>query len=589
MARFEHPLPFGAAILPDGQVRFRLWAPGQEEVQLELEGSPPAPMKRRAEGWFDATVAARPGDAYRYRLGTGPLIADPGARAQRGDVHGPSLVVDPGSHAWRTPDWQGRPWREAVVYELHAGLCGGFAGVKSRLRDLAALGITAIELMPVAAFPGRRNWGYDGVLPFAPAACYGAPDDLKELIDSAHELGLMMMLDVVYNHFGPDGNAVHAAAPAFFRDDLPTPWGPAIDFRQPAVRGFFTQNALYWLNEFRFDGLRLDAVHAIADPGWLDEMAAIVRDETAGRHVHLVLEHDGNASSHLTRGFTAQWNDDYHHVMHVLLTGETDGYYVDYADQPAHRLARCLAQGFDYQGQPSGYRKGVPRGEPSGHLPPTAFVNFIQNHDQTGNRALGERLTTLADPQALQAALALLLLSPAIPLLFMGEEIGTTQPFLFFTDHGPDLAQAVREGRRREFAQFAAFAGIDPNTIPDPNDPDTFERSRPIPPAEPPQGYDWTSLVRYALAIRREHVEPFLDGAFSLGAAGHPPAGVTARWRLSDGSGLLVAANFGPGAVTVPSPLTGRILFELATDQAGHLQRGELPPYSFVALKESPL
>src|SRR5262249_34307849 len=347
-------------------------------------------------------------------------------------------------------------------------------------------------------FPGRRNWGYDGVLPFAPAAAYGTPDDLKALVDAAHGYGLVMFLDVVYNHFGPDGNYLAAYAPQFFRNDISTPWGPAIDFRQPEVRRFFIENALYWLMEFRFDGLRFDAVHAISEPDWLDEMAAQVRATVErGRHARLGLAHAGNAASPLAGDFDAQWNDDGHHALHVLLTGEHDGYYADYADGPASRLARVLAEGFAYQGEPSRHRGGKPRGTPSGHLPPTAFVLFLQNHDQIGNRALGERLTALADPAALEAAIALLLLCPQIPLLFMGEEVASPSPFLFFTDHNEELAAAVRAGRRREFASFTSFLARRGSVLPDPNAIETFERS--IPKPDPERGNAREKLYRELL------------------------------------------------------------------------------------------
>jgi len=337
------------------------------------------------------------------------------------------------------------------------------------LRDL---GFTAIELMPVAAFPGTRNWGYDGVLPFAPAEAYGTPDELKALIDRAHELGLMMMLDVVYNHFGPDGNYLSAYAPEFFRDEVHTPWGAAIDFRCHAVRRFFIENALYWIREFRFDGLRLDAVHAIEPKDFLVDLAREVRASTPGRHTHLVLENDANDAELLRDGFDGQWNDDFHHTVHVLLTGEGFGYYRDHVHDPAKRLARVLAEGFDYQGQTSQHRARA-RGSRSCDLSPASFVSFLQNHDQVGNRAGGERLIDLADEDALRAAIALLLLAPQIPLVFMGEEIGTRAPFLFFTDHGPRLAQAVREGRAREFA-FETH-----KEMPDPNAIETFLASQP--------------------------------------------------------------------------------------------------------------
>ena len=283
---------------------------------------------------------------------------------------------------------------------------GGFRGVRDDLPRLKELGVTAIELMPVNDFPGKRNWGYDGVLPYAPDSAYGTPDDLKELVDTAHGLGLMMFLDVVYNHFGPDGNYLGSYAPQFFRDDVKTPWGPAIDFRRREVRDYFTCNVLMWLTEFRFDGLRFDAVHAIQEQDWVEEMAAAVRATIdPDREVHLVLEHH-NAASHLRKAVDAQWNDDGHNVLHVLLTGEDGGYYADYANDPAAKLARVLAEGWVYQGERSAYLK-APRGEPSGDLPPYAHVLFLQNHDQIGNRAFGERLTSLTPANALEAAIAL--------------------------------------------------------------------------------------------------------------------------------------------------------------------------------------
>ncbi|KGM30195.1 malto-oligosyltrehalose trehalohydrolase, partial [Inquilinus limosus] len=425
------------------------------------------PLERLDDGWFGLTVPGLPaGTPYRYRLADGTEVPDPASRAQEGGPFGPSLVCDPLAYDWHAADWRGRPWHEAVVYELHCGAIGrpgGFAAVEARLDHLAGLGVTAIELMPVADFAGARGWGYDGVLPFAPASIYGTPDDLKRLVDAAHRRGLMVLLDVVYNHFGPAGNFLSLYARSFFDEDRLTPWGPAIDFRRPQVRDFFRHNALYWLEEFRLDGLRLDAVHAIRDhsrPDILTEIADAARAAFLDRHIHLVLENDLNEARRLagTPGpqgrYDAQWNDDLHHAAHVVLTGEADGYYADYADIPVPRLGRALAEGFIYQGDWSEHR-GAARGEPSAHLPPTAFVGFLQNHDQIGNRALGDRLAALAEPAALEAMTAVLLLAPQIPLLFMGEEWGSRQPFPFFCDFEGELADTVRRGRREEFAAFA--------------------------------------------------------------------------------------------------------------------------------------
>ncbi len=460
-------MPFGAELRPDG-VAFRLWAPSQPAAAVVVDGLE-RPLERREDGWFERVVAeARAGSRYAFSFpGVDLRVPDPASRYQPDGAHGASQVIDPGTYSWRQTGWRGRPWHEIVLYELHLGTFtaqGTYAAAAARLPDLAELGVTAVELMPLAQPAGARNWGYDGVLPFAPQHVYGRPDDLKAFIDAAHALGLAVFLDVVYNHFGPEGNYLHLLAEPFFTDRHRTPWGAAIDVegeRAGTVREFFVQNALYWLREYRFDGLRLDAVHEIHDGSprpFLDELAARVR-AAAGpeRHVHLVLENDANQARWLDR-YDAQWNDDAHHALHVLLTGERDGYYGDYARQPARLLARALAEGFAYQGEPSPHRGGAARGEVSAGLPPTAFVDFAQNHDQIGNRAFGERISALAPLAAVHAAAAVLLLAPAIPLLFMGEEWAASTPFLFFSDFGPELATAVTEGRRREFAAWRAFS-----------------------------------------------------------------------------------------------------------------------------------
>jgi malto-oligosyltrehalose trehalohydrolase len=580
---FVHAFPFGARLMEGGGTRFRLWAPAQEQVWVEIEGGAMLSMERLADGWFEGEAPCGADAAYRYRLQDGLAVPDPASRAQADDVHGASLVVDPRGYRWRNTEWRGRLWEETVVYELHAGLLGGFSGVQQELPGLADLGITAIELMPINDFPGARNWGYDGVLPFAPDRAYGSPDDLKTLVDAAHGHGLMIFLDVVYNHFGPEGNYLARYAPEFFRDDVATPWGPAIDFRRPQVRQFFTENALYWLMEYRFDGLRFDAVHAVTEPGWLDEMASAVRAAVEkDRHVHLVLEHDGNVAEHLRRDFDAQWNDDAHHVLHVMLTGESEGYYADYADCPAERLARVLREGFAYQGEPSGHRAGERRGTRSADLPPTSFVLFLQNHDQIGNRAFGDRLGASVKPQALEAAIALQLLCPQIPLIFMGEELASPTPFQFFTDHHGELADAVREGRRREFASFAAFS--DPArraAIPDPNAPETFARSRPMP--DSAHGLARAELYRHLLAIRREQIVPRLKGAKAIGAKAIGSSAVVAQWRLRDAV-LTLATNLGTEPCVMKRP-AGRLIFE-TTGGANALKDGNLAPFATIAFLE---
>ncbi|HYD95891.1 MAG TPA: malto-oligosyltrehalose trehalohydrolase [Noviherbaspirillum sp.] len=584
---------FGAQLVAPDRTRFRLWAPDLETVNVEIEGLAPVPMQRLADGWFEAEAACGAGARYRYRIRGDLAVPDPASRAQAGDVHDASIVWNHDFYQWRRRDWTGRPWEETVLYELHVGTLGGFSGVAAQLPALAELGITAIELMPVADFPGARNWGYDGVLPFAPDAAYGSPDELKALVDAAHELDMMVFLDVVYNHFGPDGNYLGAYASSFFRNDIQTPWGQAIDFRRPQVRDFFTENAIYWLSEFRFDGLRFDAVHAISEKDWLAEMAQRVRAAMApGRHVHLVLENDDNAATLLAprRLFDAQWNDDMHHALHVMLTGESEGYYAGYTGQTAEKLARGMAEGFIYQGDAPLYPGKTPRGEPSAHLPPTAFVLFLQNHDQIGNRAFGERLATLAQPDALRAAIALQLLSPQIPLLFMGEEFGAREPFLYFTSHlTQELADAVRQGRRQEFARFSAFS--DParrEQIPDPNAEQTFQDSIPRP--DPDLAQPWRDWIKALLAIRHTHVVPRLANAAAIGSQVLGKAAVKARWKMADGKVLMLAANLGDAAVPVPYDSLadgqgGTLLFSTEGVEDA-VARNELPPHACIAVLE---
>ncbi len=563
---------FGPELRPGGRVRFALWAPSVEEVSLELDGQR-YPMQRLTDGWFEAEQSAGPGARYQFVLPDGLRVPDPASRAQSGDVHGPSLIVEPNDYVWKNVGWCNRPWHEAVIYEVHPGLFGGFEGVQAQLPFLRDLGITAIELMPVADFPGRRNWGYDGVLPYAPDETYGTPAQLKALVDAAHGLGLMVLLDVVYNHFGPDGAYMHVYAKPFFDPEIHTPWGAAIDFTRPEVQRFFIDNALMWLREYRFDGLRFDAVHAIAPQDFLPILAAELR-AGAGRDVHLVLEHEGNRASLLRpspdqAGFDAQWSDDFHHCLHVLLTGEFEGYYAGFQN-PAEQLARALAEGFVDQGE-----RG--RGEPSAHLPSTAFVICLQNHDQVGNRAMGERLSSLADPGALRAAIALMLLSPFIPLLFMGEETGTERPFLFFTDHNAELAPLVREGRRREFRHFAAFQDeARRERIPDPNDPATFTACSIAGEAATPDGRAMVEYYRTLLGLRARVIVPGIEGCRSLGATPIGPRAVQAAWRLGDGRRLTLAGNFDPAPVSFEAPTAP--IFCTAT-----LASGRLPGYCTAA------
>jgi maltooligosyltrehalose trehalohydrolase len=550
---------FGASLTADG-VSFRLWAPAAKRVDLLLDK--PYPLRRGEDGWFSADIPGiKAGARYKFRIDDEIDVPDPASAFQPDDISGPSEVIDHASYPWRATDWRGRPWQETVVIETHVGTFtqqGTYRAMIERLDHLVATGITALELLPLADFVGARNWGYDGVLWYAPDSAYGRPDDLKALIDEAHLRGLMVFLDVVYNHFGPEGNYLGRYAPGFFTD-AQTPWGSAIDYRVPQVRAFAIENALHWLHEYRFDGLRLDAVHTIAELGeisMLHDLSAAAGDlaAKAGRHIHLVLENDDNRASVLDaeqdppRGkYRAQWNDDYHHAWHVLLTGETQGYYSDFQRSPLHDIACALGSGFVYQGEASAHRDGQLRGEPSGALAPTAFINFLQNHDQIGNRALGDRLEGMVPSEAIEAALAITLLAPAIPMLFMGEEWGSKAPFPFFCDFTGDLAQAVRDGRRREYAWAYAKYGDD---VPDPLESSTFQSAV----------LDWQSrdngagqkrlaLVRDLLATRARQIVPRLAGARFGDAHAADNGLLTADWRLGDGATLRLTANLSNTAI----------------------------------------
>jgi maltooligosyltrehalose trehalohydrolase len=608
----RYSVPFGAECRDDGSVRFRLWAPAARQVELSLAGanrSMRIPLEPCDKGWFElATDAARPGTQYHFRIDGGLEVSDPASRFQPRDVDGPSEVIDPGAFDWQDRDWHGRRWEEAVLYELHVGTftpSGTFSAVGERLAYLADLGITAVELMPVADFPGQRNWGYDGVFPFAPDSTYGRPEDLKELVQSAHDRGLMVLLDVVYNHFGPEGNYLRSYAPQFFTDRHSTPWGDGINFDSldsRVVRDFFIHNALYWLTEYNFDGLRLDAVHAIIDdstPHILTALADAVRSSVEpDRHVHLILENDQNQARYLQRtercqpqAYTAQWNDDIHHALHVLITGERDGYYADYSQRPIDQLGRCLADGFAYQGEISLHRNGEARGEPTEGLPPTAFVSFLQNHDQVGNRAFGERIIQIADHRAVRAAAAILLLAPSPPLLFMGEEFGAETPFLFFCDFEKDLAAAVTAGRRNEFARFARFndpAGRE--RIPDPGDTRTFKASQLNWSVIVQPGHrDWLRFYRKLLGLRCEHIVSRLSTGCAVNAdyEVHGDRGLTARWKFSDQSELILMANLGTDSLSGLIPPASQVIYASEQVNADALKRKTLPAWSVVWFLES--
>ena len=560
---------FGAKFTSEGTT-FRLWAPSAERVDLLLDT--PYPLRRGQDGWFSADIpGVKSGARYKFRIDDELDVPDPASAFQPEDVFGPSEVIDHSSFHWRASDWRGRPWHETVLLEAHVGTFtpqGTYRAMIDRLDHLAETGITALELLPLADFAGSRNWGYDGVLWYAPDSAYGRPDDLKALIDEAHLRGLMVFLDVVYNHFGPEGNYLGRYAADFFTD-AHTPWGSAIDYRVPQARAFAIENALYWLDEYRFDGLRLDAVHSIVEPGeipLLYDLGLAVGDLAArsGRHIHLVLENDENRVSVLEPGqdpprgkYRAQWNDDYHHAWHVWLTGETQGYYRDYQRSPLRDIARALGSGFVYQGEASQYRGGRARGEASGGLAPTAFVNFHQNHDQIGNRAFGDRLEALVSPQAIEAALAITLLAPGIPMLFMGEEWGSKQPFPFFCDFKGDLANAVRAGRRREYGWAYEKYG---DEVPDPLDVSTFQSAiLDWDQAKEGAGRRRSELVRDLLAVRRREIVPRLANAAFGDAHAADNGLLTASWRLGDGTRLLLTANLSTSEISAETCQTGGI------------------------------
>jgi maltooligosyltrehalose trehalohydrolase len=551
---------FGAQ-LHCGDATFRLWSPAAKHVELMLDRS--HRMRPSADGWYELTIEnARAGARYQYRIDGELAVPDPASHFQPFDAFGPSEIIDHDSFAWRAEGWRGRPWPNAAILELHIGTFtpeGSFRAAAEKLDHVAETGFTAIELMPIADFAGRRNWGYDGVLLYAPDSSYGRPDDLRALVDAAHLRGLMVFLDVVYNHFGPEGNYLYRYAPAFFAD-ANTPWGNAINYRIPQVRAFAVENALHWLQRYRFDGLRLDAVHAIVEPGQpsiLHELSRAVGEfaTSAGREIHLMLENVENRASLLDPDATppqgkyrAQWNDDYHHAWHVLLTGEQHGYYQDYVSAPVGHLARILASGFAYQGESSAHRGGRARGESSHLLSPLAFINFLQNHDQIGNRPRGERLAAQVGEAPLAAAIAVTLLAPMPPLLFMGEEWGSTRPFPFFCDFQGALADAVRRGRREEFKHAYAHSLAD---LPDPLSEETF-RSAVL---------DWDARtsapgarrltqVRELLALRRDLLSNLSCAKFGSATADGPV--LVANWSLHEGKSLLLLANLSPRSAAQP-------------------------------------
>lgn len=529
-------------------------------------------MRTLEPGIFERLVpAARAGDRYSYRIGGGPARPDPASRFQPDGIHGPSEVIDPSPYVWCDHDWRGVSPRELVVYELHVGTFspgGTFDGAAAKLAALRDLGVTAVELMPIADFAGVRNWGYDGVALFAPCRAYGRPDDLRRFVDRAHQLGLGVMLDVVYNHLGPEGSYLPEFYPAYFTDRHRTPWGHALnldDEGSELVRRFILDNARHWIAEYHLDGLRLDATHALVE----DRNGAIVRDivraakDISTRPVYVHAEDHRNLAPMIDDaadggwGLDGVWADDFHHVVRRLVAGDAHGYYADFRGAP-EELARIITQGWLYTGQPSP-RQGTPRGTDPSRVPMSRFVVCLQNHDQIGNRAMGDRLHHRVPAEAWRAASVLLLTAPMTPLLFMGQEWAASSPFLYFTDLEPDLGRLVTEGRRREFADFPEFADESRrDAIPDPQSAATHAASR-LRWEERAEPAHAAVLALYTdlLALRRAH--PALGADDSLAGDAEAPDEGTLVMRRSDGEGVfwVVVRLAGAGAADL-APLAQR-------------------------------
>ncbi len=549
------------------RVAFRVWAPRANSVRLKIEEVGDVSMNPEEKGYFSCRVKGlEPGARYFYVLDRNEPRPDPVSRFQPHGVHGPSEVIDPNAFSWEDSAWKGIPLEDMILYEIHTGTFtpeGTFEAMIPRLEYLKdELGVTALELMPVGQFPGGRNWGYDGAYLYAPQNTYGGPFGLKKLIDACHRKGLAVILDVVYNHLGPEGNYISEYGP-YFTDQYKTPWGLAVNFDGPEsdeVRRFFMDNALYWVTEYHLDGLRLDAIHRILDFSprhILEEIREAVHreGEILGRKLWVIAESDLNDVRIINSprrggyGLDSQWSDDFHHSLHTLLTGERSGYYQDFGD--IRQLAKALRQGFVYTGQYSPHRKRR-HGSESKYLPPSKFVVSAQNHDQVGNRRDGERLSSLIPPEALKLAAALTLLSPQIPLLFMGEEYGETAPFLYFISHiDPGLVEAVRRGRREEFSDFHGKG-----EPPDPQDELTFNRCK-IHPEQREEGVHRRIFQFYHRLIRLRKEIPSLRHPDKRGLKISllPEKKVLIMFRTQGEDQVCCFFHFGPEPQVIPSPI----------------------------------
>jgi maltooligosyltrehalose trehalohydrolase len=554
-------MPIGAEVLADGGVHFRVWAPKRRRVEVVLQGVASAALEPEGGGYLSGRLAtARAGSRYRYRLDGGDAFPDPASRFQPEGPHGPSEVIDPRAYAWGDSGWRGRPLPGQVIYEMHIGTFtpeGTWAAAARRLPDLAAVGVTVVEVMPVADFPGRFGWGYDGVDLFAPTRLYGNPDDMRRFVDAAHRLGLGVILDVVYNHLGPDGNYLSQYADCYFSEKHKTEWGEALNFDGPdcgGMREFIRENAAYWIREFHLDGLRLDATQSIFDDSAehiLAELGAATRAAAheQGRDVIVVAENEAQHTKIVRSteqggyGLDALWNDDYHHSALVALTGHNEAYYHDYHGSPQELLS-AVKWGYLYQGQRYAWQKKL-RGTPAFGLPPAAFVVFLENHDQVSNSGRGLRCHQLTSLGRHRALTALTLLAPGTPMLFQGQEFACSRPFLFFADHNPELAALVRKGRAEFLSQFPSVATPEAQALlADPSDPATFERCK----------IDWEERERNreALALhtdlsRLRREEPVFRAQLPGGVDGAVlgPTAFVLRYFGDEGDDRLLLVNLG--------------------------------------------
>ncbi|HXW08694.1 MAG TPA: malto-oligosyltrehalose trehalohydrolase [Vicinamibacterales bacterium] len=563
-------LSAGLEYLGDGEADVRVWAPACRTVDVVVERhGRPRPLLRDDAGFFHGTLGdVWPGDRYWFRLDGDRLRSDPVSRFQPDGPRGPSAVVDPGTFRWTDRGWGGVSATGQVLYEMHVGTFtpeGTWAAAAGQLEELAALGITVIEMMPIADFAGRFGWGYDGVNLYAPTRLYGAPDDLRAFVDRAHALGIGVILDVVYNHLGPDGNYLMEFSPDYFTDRYQNDWGQALNFEgPPPARSFFVENAGYWIDEFHFDGLRLDATQDVHDASPEHVLAAITRRARAAagdRSVYLIAENEPqdtrNIRSIETGGFgmDAAWNDDYHHAARVALTGRREAYYTDYTGSP-QELVSCARHGYLYQGQWYAWQR-KPRGTPARDLTGTSFVVYLENHDQVANTAYGQRLSQSTCPACLRALTALTLLGPATPLLFQGQEFGSSRPFLYFADHREDLRESIREGRREFLSQFPSMA--DPlvqMSLPAPDDEETFRACK-LDFSERERHAHWYKLHKDLLALRRSDRTLAEAGRRRVDGAVLGPEAFAIRFDGKNGDDRLLVVNLGPDLdpSAIPEPL----------------------------------